>query len=277
MKKTGILGSMLNAYKSQFLPEREENLRMSMDGTICVRSTDGTFIGIDKNNELSEFPEALAIQIPVFTINKKTSDVKVGDIIKNKNSFSKVVEKKEDGTLKCLSFSGYNQNRKQIKNVLLGTAMTRVVMNFFNFGENNGGGLNNLLPLVLLGDGGFEGDTLESLVMMQALSGGNGGTQNILPFLLLKDGKLGGGDTLETLVMMQAFNGGNGGAQNILPLLLLKDGKLGGGDMLETLVMMQAFNGGNGTNPLASIGDIFKGIVPATAAPAAPAAPATEG
>ena len=274
-KRNGIFDSMLSAYKSQFLPEKENNINISTDGTLCVRDTNGAFIGINKDNELVEYPEGLTVQIPVFSINKKTADVKAGDIIKNKNSFSKVIEKKADGTLRCLSFSGYNQNRKQIKNVLLGTAMTRVVLNLFDFGANGGDATTKMLPLLLLGEGGFGGgDTLETIVMMQMLGGNaNGGVQGLLPFLLLKDGKFGGGDTLETIAMMQMLGGNaNGGVQGLLPFLLLKDGKFGG-EGLETIMAMQMLGGGE--NPFANIANIFGGTAAPTPAPAAtPAAPA---
>ena len=261
-RKNSILDSMLNAYKSQFLPEKENNINISTDGTLCVRDSNGAFIGINKDNELVEYPEGLTVQVPVFSINKKATDVKVGDIIKSKNTFSKVIEKKADGTLRCLSFSGYNQNRKQIKNVLLGAAMTRVVINLFDFSANtgNGGGNTNvqgILPFLLLKDGNLGGgDGITSLLLMQSLGGGNANMQGILPFLLLKDGNIGGGDDITNLLMMQSFCGGNTNMQGILPFLLLKDGDFGG-EGLETIMAMQMLGGG--TNPFGNLTNIFGG------------------
>ena len=75
---------------------------------------------------------------------------------------------------------------------------------------------------------------------------------NMLPLLLMKDGGL-GGDSLSTLLMMQAFGGGTGDMNSMLPLLLMKDGGLGGkDDMLSTLLIAQAFGGNSDI-----FGDIF--------------------
>lgn len=50
--------------------------------------------------------------------------VKVGDL--------KVLRKNDNGTLQCLSFSGYSSNRREIKDFMLGQALVRVVVNMFS-------------------------------------------------------------------------------------------------------------------------------------------------
>lgn len=85
-----------------------------------------------------------------------------------------------------------------------------------------------------------------------AAAGGNAGGMNaMLSLLLLKDGGLGGsagGIDAKTLMLMQAMGGGNaGGLNSILPLLLLKDGGLGGSGGnagLKDLLLMQSLAGG---------------------------------
>lgn len=95
---------------------------------------------------------------------------------------------------------------------------------------------------------------------------------NMLPLLLMKDGGLGGGDSLSTLLMMQAFGGGTGDMNSMLPLLLMKDGGLGGkDDMLSTLLMAQAFGGNSDI-----FGDIFGGAKKTKAAPKEETYPTSE-
>lgn len=60
----------------------------------------------------------------------------------------------------------------------------------FNAGDGNGG-MNNLLPLMLLEkDGDGDNDLMETMLLTQAMGGGAaGGMNNLLPLLLLKDKK----------------------------------------------------------------------------------------
>jgi hypothetical protein len=91
--------------------------------------------------------------------------------------------------------------------------LVKVVSLLENFGA---GSAIDLLPLLLMGDGGLGGDDdsgLSTLLLLQSLGGGAPSTDltKLLPLLLLKGGK---GDGLESLLMLQALglNLGNLGA-----------------------------------------------------------------
>lgn len=67
MEKKNIFKSMIEKIKKQYVPEKDENLGMTIDGSIAVRKSSGSYISIDSNNELVEYPEEMIIkEIPVF-------------------------------------------------------------------------------------------------------------------------------------------------------------------------------------------------------------------
>lgn len=91
-------------------------------------------------------------------------------------------------------------------------------------------GLGQMLPmLMLLGDGNDSKlDSILPLILMQGAAGGAGagGLNSILPFLLLKDGGLGGagGSSIEKLLPILAMSGGLGGgagAGAMNPMLMM--------------------------------------------------------
>jgi hypothetical protein len=101
-------------------------------------------------------------------------------------------------------------------------------------------GIGQMLPmLMLLGDGNDSKlDSILPLILMQGATGGAaaGGLQSILPFLLMKDGGLGGGnsklDKLLPLLAMGGLGGAGaaGGAMNpMLLMALMGDGDIFGG------------------------------------------------
>lgn len=100
-------------------------------------------------------------------------------------------------------------------------------------------GIGQMLPmLMLLGDGNDSKlDSILPLILMQGAQGGAaGGLQSILPFLLMKDGGLGGGngklDKLLPLLAMGGLGGAGaaGGAVNpMLLMALMGDGDIFGG------------------------------------------------
>lgn len=51
---------------------------------------------------------------------------------------SKVVKKNTNGSLSCLSYSGYMQNKKEIKDFMLGQSFIKVVINMFSNIQVNG-------------------------------------------------------------------------------------------------------------------------------------------
>lgn len=199
MEKKSMFNSFIEKYKSQFIPEKEESLKLSMDGNICV-PIGGEYVGINSENELISYPAEMCMDMPVYIISKPYAQVQVGDIVKLNNSFLKVLRKNDNGTLQCLSFSGYSSNRREIKDFMLGQALVRVVVNMFS-GMTTGG--FNPMMLALANN---EDMDMRDLMMIQMMQG-NGGSFN--PMMLMMMDKGGDNSMFETMMMMQMMGGQN--------------------------------------------------------------------
>ena len=206
-KGNGMFSGIVDKYKSQFIPQREEGVRMSLNGLICV-PVDNEYVGMDDQGKLMSFPLEMTIDIPVYSINKPNSKVNVGDIIKSARSYSKVLGKNEDGSLKILSFSGYTHNKKEVTDFLMGQATTRVLINMFNFDDSTG--FNPLFFAFA------QGDTIDvnSLMMLSMTPQGKdlfsnaGGSFNPMMLMML-DKNHQGGNMMETMCMVNMMGGGN--------------------------------------------------------------------
>lgn len=205
-KSNSMFNGIIDKYKSQFIPEKEEGVRMSLSGLICVPIGD-EYIGMDNEGNLTSFPAEMTIDIPVYSITKLNSDVKIGDIIKTAKSYSKVIGKNDDG-LKILSFSGYTHNKKEVKDFLMNQATTRVLINMFNFDDSNG--FNPIFFAMASGDS----IDVNSLMMLSMTPQGKnlfsnaGGSFNPMMLMML-DKNNQGGNMMETMCMIQMMGGGN--------------------------------------------------------------------
>lgn len=217
MKKgNNMFAGIADKYKSQWIPEREDGVKMSMDGTMCVAIGD-EYIGMKSDGTLTSYPREVLIDVPVYSINKPSTQVQIGDVIKNgPKSYGKVMMKNADGSLKILSYTGYTHNKQEVQDFLLGQAMTRVLVNVFNF---DAGGFN---PLIFaLSDESSEFD-VKDLLMLQMMTGNNvlgGNTGGINPLMLMAltgKGETEGNDMFNLLVMSQMM-GGQNPLQNIVP------------------------------------------------------------
>lgn len=214
VKKNKMFSSIIENYKSQFIPTKEEGVRMAMDGTMCVLVGD-KYVG-HTNGKLVSYPTEMTLKVPCYSINKPQSSVNVGDVVKVKATFGKVLAKNEDGSLKVLSFSGYIQNKQEVTDFMFGEAMVRVIMNVFNF-ENSTNGFNPLLFALA------EGDSLDAkglLALSMTAQGKNLFSQcgnGFNPMMLMLLDKGGDNDFFSTLMfmnMMKGFGLGNMFAPN---------------------------------------------------------------
>ena len=199
MEKKSVFSSFIEKYKSQFIPEKEESLKLSMDGNICV-PIGSEYVGINADNELISYPTEMCMDVPVYIISKLFNQVQVGDIVKLNNSFLKVLRKNDNGTLQCLSFSGYSSNRREIKDFMLGQALVRVVVNMFSGMTTNG---FNPMMLALANN---ENMDMKDLMMMQMMQGNGAGFN---PMMLMMMDKGGDNSMFETMMMMQMMGGQN--------------------------------------------------------------------
>ena len=70
MKQNGMFGGIVDKYKSQFIPQKENDVKMSLNGILCV-PIDGEYVGIGADNELTAFTPEMVIDIPVYSIRNK--------------------------------------------------------------------------------------------------------------------------------------------------------------------------------------------------------------
>lgn len=215
-KKNSMFAGIADKYKSQWIPEKEEGVKISMDGTMCVAIGD-EYVGMKSDGTLTSYPREVLIDVPVYSINKPSAQVQIGDVIKNgPKSYGKVMMKNADGSLKILSYTGYTHNKQEVQDFLLGQAMTRVLVNMFNF---DAAGFNPFF--FMLGSEESEFD-IKDLLMLQMMSGNNnvlGGSANGMNplMLMMLAGKEGGeGNDMFSLMAMSQMMGGQNPLQNIV-------------------------------------------------------------
>ena len=148
----------------------------------------------------------MCIDVPVYSIAKATKDVKEGDIIKRKNSYAKVLNINKDGSLRCLTYSGYVSNKKEIQDFVLNESVERVLINMFNFDSNLG---FNPMIFALMDDN--EGLDLKGLMMMQMMQNQNGGNSNMFggmnPMMLMMLSKEGESTSMTDMLLMSMCMG----------------------------------------------------------------------
>ena len=209
MKDNKMVSGLIERYKSQFFPEKEERVKIAMDGAICV-PVNNEYVGVKSDGSLTSYPEEFLIDVPVFSISKPQAQVKVGDIVKIGARYGRVNAKNGDGSLKILYFSGVTGNTHEIKDMLLGQSLIRVLVNMFSFNESNG-----MNPMMLLAMSDKEDLDIKSLFLMQAMSNG------------------------------QSFGSNSANGFNPMMLLALSDNDSKSKDMFTTMAIMQMMNGGN--------------------------------
>ena len=204
-----MFSKLIDCYKSQLFPEKEEDVKVSIDGALCV-PVNGEYIGVKPDGSLTSYSEQVLIDFPVYSINKPQAQVKVGDIVKIGTRYGRVNTKNTDGSLEIIYFNGVSENTHEIKDMLLGQSLVRVLVNMFSFNESNG-----MNPMMLLAMSDKEDLDMKSFFLMQAMSNGQGFGSNSVngfnPLMLLalsdKDSK--SNDIFTTMALMQMMNSGN--------------------------------------------------------------------
>ena len=214
-KSKSMFAGIADKYKSQYIPEREEGVKMSLDGTMCVAVGD-EYVGMKSDGTLTSYPHEVLIDVPVYSINKPSNQVQIGDVIKNGKSYGKVMMRNADGSLKIMSYTGYKHDKQDVQDFLLGQAMTRVLINMFNFDAS---GFNPLF--FMLGDEENDVD-MKDLLMLSMMSGGKGmfgGNNGMNPLMLMALTNKGEGENNDmlSLMLMSQMMGGQNPLQNIVP------------------------------------------------------------
>ena len=182
--------------KALFYPEKVDDVRIAMDGNICVETAEG-YVAIDNNFQLISYPCEAVIDLPAYTVAKPFEQIKEGDVILRSKSYAKVKSIK-DGKITVVGYTGAGSNVYPIKDFLLGQATVRVVVSFTGTVD----GQINPLMLVALSEDKKSNAMLPLLMMNQ-----NGGalTQNPMMLAMLA----GDGDfDLKDMLMYSMLSGG---------------------------------------------------------------------
>ena len=220
MKSNKMMSTVLEKFKNLYMPEIAENLKISMNGQVCV-PVDGDYVSIDANGELVSFPENFTIDMPVYVISRSIDQINVNDIVARGKNYFKVTEivKNEDGTvkdLKTIAYSGFNHTVKPVKDFMLGQKTIKVVINLFN--GFNGNGIDPMMLALLKDDEGEGNDFLMMLIAMQAMNpnSGNGLLTTMNPMMLLAlSGNGDGNNMFQAMMMMQMMQGMNNANGNL--------------------------------------------------------------
>lgn len=187
--------------KETFMPTEAKDVRVSMDGNICVATTQG-YVAIDAQNHLTAYPEELTLQLPVFIMSKPKENLVVGDIIALDRSYAKVTSIKGE-KINAISYTGAGKIIRTIKDFLFNQTMVRVVVSL----TGNMGGQMNPMMLMALAKDGKKDDSLASLLplmMMNQQGGAVAGNPMMFALLAGKDGL-----STKDMLMMSMMGGNN--------------------------------------------------------------------
>ena len=224
----------------EFGPNKDENIASTLMG-VAVNNGDSWRIYDKKKNEITDVGDMQLGNLPIFIL--PTTRLSEGDLIKDAGEYYFVTKVATSKTpTQTLSVrTGEMKRVVPIKNVLGFSCYSKVIAlsDSLNMGDN------------------FDVEKLAIMSAMCGQTGENGGQMNqLLPLMLFKD-KLGGDDDTMKLLLMSSMmtSEDDGGQMNqLLPLMLFKD-KLGGDDDTMKLVLMSSMMGGNmagSNNPLMS-------------------------
>jgi hypothetical protein len=192
--KENSMKSMTNRLKEMFMPQEAKDVRLTIEGVLCVSTKNG-YVSISDNNELVAYPEEYTIDFPVYIISKPKEQLAVGDIIYNNGTYSKITKINGD-RITALSFTGAGKIIHTIKDFLFNQTMVRVVVSLTG---NLGGQINPMMMLALSKD---KSNLLPLMMMNQ-----NGGNINMNPMMLMLMSK--DDIDMKELLMMSALNGQN--------------------------------------------------------------------
>lgn len=175
--------------KATFMPTEAKDVRVSMDGNICVATNQG-YVAIDAQNHLTAYPEEVTLPLPVFIISKPKENLAVGDIIALDRSYAKVTSIKGE-KINAISYTGAGKLIRTIKDFMFNQSMVRVVVPLTG---NMGGQMNPMMLMALAKAGNEDGEEKDSLtsllplMMMNQQGGAVAGNPMMFALLAGKDG-----------------------------------------------------------------------------------------
>lgn len=187
--------------KETFMPTEAKDIRVSMDGNICVATNQG-YVAIDAQNHLTAYPEELTLPLPVFIMSKPKENLVVGDIIALDRSYAKVTSIKGE-KINAISYTGAGKLIRTIKDFMFNQTMVRVVVSLTG---NMGGQMNPMMLMALAKDGKKDNSltSLLPLMMMNQQGGAIAGNPMMFALLAGKDGL-----STKDMLMMGMMSGNN--------------------------------------------------------------------
>lgn len=226
----------------EFGPNKDENIASTLMG-VAVKNGDSWRIYDKKKKEITDVGDMQLGNLPIFIL--PTTKLVEGDLIKDAGEYYFVMKVAAGSTQTLCAKTGEMKTVIPIKNVLGFSCYSKVIA---------------LSDSINMGDD-FDVEKLAIMSAMCGQSGEDGGQMNqLLPLMLFKD-KLGGDDDMMKMMLMSSMmtaptegDDQNAGMNQLLPLMLLKD-KNGGDDDMMKMVLMSSMMGGNmagNNNPVMS-------------------------
>lgn len=218
VRKNGMFKRMLDKMKSQYMPTKSGQLKMTFDGTVVLKKLVGdeeSYIGITNGEVVSYDPE-FVMDFPVYLINRPYSEIKVDDIVlvrEGKEAMYGKVIKTSATKIDILCFDGLNVVLNKTRDMLTNGATICVVLNMFGnaFTNTNMNGFNPwMFAFMGEGDGKFDMESLMFMFMMQ--NNGNMGNlmNNPMMFMLLMGNKDGNkSDFIEKMILLNMMQNGD--------------------------------------------------------------------
>lgn len=235
----------------EFGPNKDENIASTLMG-VAVKNGDSWRIYDKKTKQITDIGDMQLGNLPIFIL--PTTKLSEGDLIKDAGEYYFVMKVAAGSTQTLCAKTGEMKTVIPIKNVLGFSCYSKVIA---------------LSDSINMG-GDFDVEKLAIMSAMCGQSGEDGGQMNqLLPLMLFKD-KLGGDDDMMKMMLMSSMmsapaeDGDQNATMNqLLPLMLLKE-KDGGDDDMMKLFLMSSMMGGNMTganNPVMSylMLDMFMG------------------
>lgn len=203
-----MFSNVINKMVSNFVPQEDTEARLTVQGNIVVLTQTPTGKEwVDKDANI--YPEEMLVDIPVFTIAKPVVNVAVGDVVKLTKSTFATVTSIENDKVETLSFGGQHRQAKAFKDMFLGQATVRVVVNpLANCTDNNA-----LMMLSLLDkDSDDKNDLMKTMMISSMLTGAGQNSlgdffKNPMALMMLMKGD---GSSVQDILMLQAMQGGLG-------------------------------------------------------------------
>ena len=240
----------------EFGPNKDENIASTLMG-VAVKNGDSWRIYDKKKKEITDVGDMQLGNLPIFIL--PATQISEGDLIKDDGEYYFVTKVATTKTpTQTLSVrTGEIKSVVPIKNILGFSCYSKVIAlsDSLDMGDDfdveklaimsamcgqtgdNGGQMNQLLPLMLFKDKfGGEDDTMKLLLMSSMMTSAENGNQmnQLLPFMLFKDKFGGENDTMKLLLMSSMMGDNMAGYNNPLVGYLMLDTFMSKKDADET-------------------------------------------